>query len=118
LKSVKGYKNNKNNNSPRSEQNRDGLEMKRGTTKRLSSGRNSSSATVGGKTAGETRTSTGGDRGGKGETDGKQNNTRGPKTGLGTVLLKENMQQVVETHCSSLAMDWMSTLCSGPGFSS
>jgi len=79
--------------------------MKRGMTKRLLSGRNSGSATLGGKTTGETRTGAGGDRGRKGETDGKRNNTGGPKMGLGMVLSKGDMQHTAETHCSSLAMD-------------
>jgi len=44
--------------------------MKGGTTKRLSLGKNSSSAALGGKTTGETRTTTGGDRGREDKTDG------------------------------------------------
>jgi len=91
--------------------------MKGGATKRLSSGRNSDSAALGGKTAGETRTGTGGDRGGEGKRDGKWNNTGGPKTGSGTVLLKGDARQVAETRYSSLVMDWISALRSGPGFS-
>jgi len=43
--------------------------MKGDPTKRLSLGRNSGLAASGGKTTGETRTGTGGDGGGKGETD-------------------------------------------------
>ena len=42
----------------------------RGVTRFLL-GRNSSSVMLGGKTAGETRTNTGGDKGREGETDGK-----------------------------------------------
>jgi len=72
----------------------------------------------GGKTAGETRTRTGGDGGSKGKTEGKQNNTGGPKTGLGMVLSKGEARQVAKTRCNSLAIDWMSASRSGPGFSS
>jgi len=74
-------------------------------TKRLSSGRNNGSDALGGKTAGETRTETGGDRGREGKTDRKQNRTEGPKMGLGMVLSKEDMQKAAKTCCSSLAMD-------------
>jgi len=62
--------------------------MKGGPTKRLSSGRNSGSAMSGEKTAGETRTGTRGDDGGKGKTDRKRNNAGGPRMGSGTVLSK------------------------------
>jgi len=82
------------------------------------SGRNSSSAAPGGKTAGETRTGTGGDGGGEGETNGKRNNAGGPKTGSGTVLSKGEAWQAAKTCCNSLVMDWMSALRLGPGFSS
>jgi len=92
--------------------------MKGGLAKRFSSGRNSSSAVSGGKTAGETRTGTGGDGGGKGETDGNWNNAGGPKMGLGTVLSKGEARQAAKTRYNSLAMDWMSASRSGPGFSS
>jgi len=92
--------------------------MKGGPTKRLLSGRNSSSAISGGKTAGETRTGTRGDGSGEGETDGNRNNAGGPKTGSGTVLSKGEARQAAKTRCNSLAMDWMSVSCLGPGFSS
>jgi len=67
---------------------------------------------------GETRTRTRGDRGGEGETDGKQNKAGGPKTGSGMVLSKGDVWQVAKTRCSSLEIDWMSVLCLGLGFSS
>jgi len=92
--------------------------MKGDMTRRLLSGRNSGLAALGGMTAGETRTGARGDRGGEGKTNGKWNNTRGPKTGSGTVLSKGDAQQVAEICCSSLAMDWMSASHSGLGFSS
>jgi len=87
-------------------------------TKRLLSGRNSGSATLGGKTTGEISTRAEGDKGREGKTDRKQNNTGGPKTGSGMVLSKGDVRQAAETYCSSLAMDWMSASHSGPGFSS
>jgi len=92
--------------------------MKGGLTKRLSSERNSSSAASGGKTAGETRTGTGGDGGDEGKTDGKRNNAGGPKTGSGMVLSKGEARQAAKTRCNFLAMDWMSASRLGPGFSS
>jgi len=90
--------------------------MNGGATKRLLSERNNGSAALGGKTARETRTGTGGDSSGKGKTDRKQNNTGGPKMGSGTVLSKEKAQQAAKTCYNSLAMDWMSASHSGPGF--
>jgi len=60
---VKEWNNTKDRNLLRPVQNRDGLEIKGGPTKRLSSGRNSGSAVPGGKTVGETRTGTGGNSG-------------------------------------------------------
>jgi len=80
------------------------------------SGRNSGSDALGEKTAGKTRTGTGGDRDREGETDGKRNRAEGPKIGSEMVLSKGDAQQVAETCCSSLAMDWMSTSHLGLGF--
>jgi len=87
-------------------------------TKRLLLGKNNSSDMLGGKTTGETRTGTGGERDREDKTDKKQNRAGGPKTGSGMVLSKRDVWQVTKTCCSSLAMDWISASCSGLGFSS